>query len=431
MANVLKAQRTVAKQKFTRTEKSLDTAITTDGTPLQTIVRKFGDFKKVFEDAENAHDAYVASLGEMTAETAETEEAWINDICQRYDNLEVKCDTKTKELEDAEKPAVAPPAAPPATAAGVPVNKDVATVSNLFKPERMKFPIYDGSIRKYARWKEDFELHIKPNCTEAQLSFVLKSYLCEELREEMNCVGESVEDIWDRLDKRFGNQSRLVDTILADVKSIAHCKEDDELTLQMIKVVERCYSELKSMKRESELNNTTIISMIEEKMPSEMSNEWIKLMTKDGIKHEEKFTHLKKLLEEWRCRIEYKIANVRSTPSPATPITGNVNFGQGAHQRFPTNKKSSCWLHKTAGAGDHPIWRCRLFQSKPVEERIELVSSNNACFVCLETDHITANCPKKFTCTVDNCNQRHNKLLHLQKDNPSNNTGGGTLLPTQ
>ena len=49
MANVLKAQRTVAKQKFTRTEKSLDTAITTDGTPLQTIVRKFGDFKKVFE----------------------------------------------------------------------------------------------------------------------------------------------------------------------------------------------------------------------------------------------------------------------------------------------------------------------------------------------------------------------------------------------
>ena len=75
MADALKGQRTVAKTKFTRTERSLDTPITSDNIPLQTIVRRFGDFKKSFEDAENVHDAYVATLGDMDAGAISSEEA--------------------------------------------------------------------------------------------------------------------------------------------------------------------------------------------------------------------------------------------------------------------------------------------------------------------------------------------------------------------
>ena len=81
MADALKGQRKVAKAKFTRTERSLDTAITSDNIPLQTIVRRFGDFKKAYEDTENAHDAYVAALGDMDADTALAEDDWINEIC--------------------------------------------------------------------------------------------------------------------------------------------------------------------------------------------------------------------------------------------------------------------------------------------------------------------------------------------------------------
>ena len=186
----------------------------------------------------------------------------------------MKYDEKSKLEADAARP---PPVVPTPGAAP---NADPNSSKGILKAERMKFPSFDGSMRKYATWKKEYELHIQPSCTTGQQAFVLKSYLCEELRDEMNAFGGTVDEIWQRLDERFGNQSRLVDNILAEVRAIEHCRDDDKLTLNMIKTVERCYNELKSMKREGEMNNTTIISMIEGKMTSEMGNEWIKTITK-------------------------------------------------------------------------------------------------------------------------------------------------------
>ena len=65
---------------------------------------------------------------------------------------------------------------------------------------------FDGNIRIYLRFKEEFELHIKPLCDVKQLPFVLKSYLYEELREDVDSLGEKIADTWDTLDLGFGNR---------------------------------------------------------------------------------------------------------------------------------------------------------------------------------------------------------------------------------
>ena len=410
MADEAKGARTVAKSKFTRAEKSLMKALDTV-VPMSTLSRRFEDFKKAYTEAEDSHEDYTLLLQAVDVDAIANEEQWIEDLTTRYELLEVKYDEKSKALADAQIPPPAAAAPNPAPAPDAEPNQS----KSMFKTERMKFPPFDGNIRKYAKWKEEFEMHIKPSCTPEQLAFVLKSYLCDELRDEMNAFGGTADEIWERLDERFGNQSRLVDNILAEVRAIEHCRDDDELTLNMIKTVERCYNELKSMKREGEMNNTTIISMIEGKMTSEMGSEWIKAVTKKGVNHDDKFTYLKALFDEWRSRIEYKIANIRAMSCPPPPrILGNVNFSQ-----TDGGKKTSCWLHNSVG--DHPIWRCRLFQSKPVEERVNLVLQHGACVVCLEKGHQTAFCVKKFRCTVDNCNERHNKLLHRTINNGNNN----------
>ena len=158
----------------------------------------------------------------------------------------------------------------------------------------------------------------------------------------------------------------------------------------MIKTMDSCYVDLKAMGRELEMNNTTIISTIEEKMPTDMSTEWIKLVTKKETKHDQKFQILKELMDEWRNRIEYKIASIRIVPTQE----GTTHYTS----RVPTNnappKKSKCWIH-TAN-GDHPIWRCRIFAAKSVKERIQLVKQNHACFGCLEKGHPTSACTKNF-----------------------------------
>ena len=118
------------------------------------------------------------------------------------------------------------------------------------------------------------------------------------------------------------------------------------------------------------MNNTTIMSMIEEKMPVEMTNEWLKIVTKAEVNTDRKFDLLRKsMMDEWRNQSEYKLATTRK-------VSEKIYLSNHMGSQFPNNgKRSKYWLHEVNG--DHPIWRCRLFQNRPVKERIQLVKENN------------------------------------------------------
>ena len=65
--------------------------------------------------------------------------------------------------------------------------------------------------------------------------------------------------------------------------------------------------------------------------------------------------------------------------------------------------------------GDHPL-RCKVFQNKPVKERIEITKLNKACMACLEISHNIEDYSKGFKCTViKGCGAKHNNLLHEEK----------------
>ena len=160
-------------------------------------------------------------------------------ISTRFYKLEEDYDKKMKSVSDANAEEI--------HAAQLNTNTTAPnSTNNLIRVEKMKFAAFDGNIRKYPKFKEEFETHIKPTCRESQQAFVLKSFLCDELKEEIDCIGNDIDEIWERLDRRFGNESRLVDTILSDIKAIKYC-ENEELTLKMIKTIERCNADLKSM----------------------------------------------------------------------------------------------------------------------------------------------------------------------------------------
>ena len=249
MADAAEKQRRATKRGFVRAETLLKTSLTDVTTPKDTIQRRFVDLECNYKELEKAHDSYIEALN-ADAVREEEEEAWLTEFTTRFHNLEVQYDKRMKEISKTEIDA----ANTATTAKTAEPKKD-----NIVKLERMKFNIFDGNIRKYPKFKEDFNIHIKPMCDPTQIPFVLKSYLSEELREDVDCLGENLTEIWERLDRRFGNESRLVDTILADVKAIQICGNDDN-TLSMIKTMERCYADLKAMGRELEMNDTTIIS---------------------------------------------------------------------------------------------------------------------------------------------------------------------------
>ena len=77
--------------------------------------------------------------------------------------------------------------------------------------EKLKFEIFDGNRRHYSRFKEGFNKHIKPMYSKEEESFALLSYLVPSVKEEVTYLGEDIEKIWDRLDRKYGDENKLID----------------------------------------------------------------------------------------------------------------------------------------------------------------------------------------------------------------------------
>ena len=176
----------------------------------------------------------------------------------------------------------------------------------------------------------------------------------------------------------------------------------------MINTIEKAQRDLKLLGRESEISNSTIVSMIEERLPADIENEWIKLVTgKDRVPiGRDKFPHLLKLLLEIKQRIEYRNSEIRKCESK-----GKTNFVNDIIDKRDDDRKFPwCWLHPDIS--DHPIWRCRIFEGKQPHERVQLVRTNQACFSCLQKGHYSRNCQLNFMCKEKGCNLSHHQLLH-------------------
>ena len=422
-AATTKRARTEAKRMFTRAANALEGAVSSEAPLILTLERRFAELKLRCDAAQSSHDEYVSSLGDKTDEEIVDEDVWIEALSERFNRLEEETDKCLMESVET-KSQVQIPRLQQTT---IPVTK-----ASAIQLERIKINAFDGDIRKYPKFRDEFFKHVKPLCSESQLPFVLKSYLKEEVYEDVDDIDDDFDSIWERLDLKYGNTGKLIDTIMADIKHLSICDNVYSAgTLSMIKTVEKAHRDLIRLGQQSQMDNATIVSVIEEKLPEEISNEWIKMIAVDPENHTRKFPVLMKLLVEWRCRIEYKVATIREVD--------NLQSGSSHHGQYSGKKntgqtqRQKCWIHKETG--DHPIWRCRQFQSKPVADRIEMTKTNKACFSCLEVGHSIDNCTRGFgMCKENGCTLRHNRLLHdyqVEGISLHTDTNDSTILPLQ
>jgi hypothetical protein len=416
MDEELKIKRATAKGQFTRSEKRLRDAVTNmESTPISTIERRYTELESKWNTVQEAHDRYVATLEQKSTPENPFVEAdendWINEVADHFDSMEVEADRRIEaykmKLSSVKTEEANQITASPLQDTQLHTDVQPKVMSNPIQLERIKLDKFNGDIRKYPKFKEQFELYVKPLCTEAQLPFVLKSHLVEEVKDEVDNVDDNMETLWERLDKRYGNCGKLVDVILADIARAP--KGDGRSTLTMINTVEKAYRDLSRMGKESEMKNGTIISMIEKKLPEEIRYEWLQTIAEntEGDANE-KFSLLLRLLRKFKTMIEYDQASIRR-PADKRSV---ANFASGASQGRK-NEKNTCWIHTSE---KHPIWVCQAFKAKSVAERINLVKQNHACEACLEVNCTgvvdPTNCRKEFKCVIQGCDKNHNKLLH-------------------
>ena len=150
--------------------------------------------------------------------------------------------------------------------------------------KKMKFDTFKGDIRKYPCFKREFQKHIRPHYSLEKEAFVLKSYLDSEIKEDVLAAGDDAEEIWKRLDKKYGDEGKLVDSFMKDVKQIKECDDSSpEGIIKMILVIERAYRDLTCLAMEQEISNAPIVSLIEQKLPKCIEDDWLAVTGEIGL----------------------------------------------------------------------------------------------------------------------------------------------------
>lgn len=412
MANqeeALKMRRT-CKSQFTRAENNLKQALSMQDVETSTIERRFGELQAKFNAFQNAHDAYAEIVDELLKEDGTpfdpNLDQYIDEVMERFNAIEIDADKQIAVRKKKDAAMIQP-------------NNSVSnkvhphTPSSVIKVKRVDLEQFDGDIRKYPTFKDDFTKLIatRYGSDDSQLAFALKSYLVPIVKEEVESCGDDYLAMWKRLDILFGDKGRLINTIMEEVTKLQQVKvSDDAYTLSMIKVIEKAHRDLCRLGAQTEMANAQTITIIEKRMTTAMRQEWSKEVAGKELSSEVKFNQLLSWLHGWRDRLEYLTDEIRA---PATTITGSTSY----LQKDPSSsgsKKHACWLHKEQVG--HPIWRCREFIAKPLAERKRLVAINKACKGCLLITCTDNDCLRRWKCNVGNCGANHNRLLHEEKE---------------
>ena len=278
------------------------------------------------------------------------------------------------------------------------------------KLEPMKMPTFNGQIREYPRFRRDFEMQVIPSVKSADsAAYILKSCLFEEPHDIVKSVDDDVRETWNRLDERYGRSSKLADAVMFDIKQLKVLSDgDDKKFLDLVNVIEKGYRDLKRANMEHELSNTTIVSLIEEKLPKLIKRKWYMAVSKKDSKVNErnKFPDLLEfLLEQKRC-IEYGLEDLRSRPHVQYGKTHHIDGRDSVEE---TKRGGRCMIHNTV---DHSTENCRGYIDKTPEEKAEIMKELKACWCCLQKGHFANRCYYKTECGVDGCKRMHHKSLH-------------------
>lgn len=147
--------------------------------------------------------------------------------------------------------------------------------------ERTRLPVFSGDMTEYYRWKTEWaelELLGNPLRTAGITRFHLLASLSEKMKRDLvlsSCA--TADEIFRRLDNRFGNKARIVLKIAEDVENLPPVKGNNpRKVIELIQAVERALSNLVILGEEDMLKNRLVVHSLERKLPSSLKEKWIK-----------------------------------------------------------------------------------------------------------------------------------------------------------
>ena len=161
--------------------------------------------------------------------------------------------------------------------------------SSPLRLEKVKMPFFDGTIRQYPQFKKDFQKQVMPTVNKESACYILRSCLGKEATDTVKSMADNIQEMWKRLDEKYGDPAKVADAIINTVQNVRPIKEgENKKFIELVDAVEDGYNDLKKLGLEREITTTSSVSIIERKLPPEIRKEWAKLVSAEQYSRQNK-----------------------------------------------------------------------------------------------------------------------------------------------
>ena len=149
-----------------------------------------------------------------------------------------------------------------------------------------------------------------------EAAFTFRQCLGKEVEAILGSGDFDVDQTIKRLDGKFVDPSKMVDSIIGEIQRYREIGNDDNKRLiEFVNIRERAYYDLRTLTMEKEINNCNVVSMIELKLPKNLALNWYRVIHSTGSKVDKtkKLPHYLEFLINERNALEYGMAELRVT----------------------------------------------------------------------------------------------------------------------
>ena len=293
--------------------------------------------------------------------------------------------------------------------------KQESTASASFlKLEKVRMPHFDGKLRKYPQFKRDFQKQVMTQTRKSDAAYVLRTCPDGEPARLVNSVDDDLDEMWQRLDEKYGDPAKVADVIIDGIKRFRMLREgEDKRFVKFVTLIEDGFRDLKRLGLETEITTTSSVSMIEKALPPDIKRKWSELVSSrdSPVDKSNKFPSLLEFLQGQRSAIEYESATLRATSSNQCHKGTAHCTGSSTEEKKEDNKepRPKCLIHDN---DRHWTSNCRLYQAKTIDAKKNLLKEKRACWSCLKPGHRQRTCRMKRDCGVNGCTRRHHPSIH-------------------
>ena len=181
---------------------------------------------------------------------------------------------------------------------------------------------------------------------------ILRSCLQGKPLQMFQGIGHDYKDAWEQLDLVYGDDRFVDDAIIHDISRFRPLKPgEDDRFCELVHLIRRSHNTLNEIGKESDMNNSHMIAIMERKLTPEDRRLWFRHQEASG-------PATLMMFMDWLV-VEMKAHMRSSAPVRSEGKSGGVNLVTQTENRRPQHR---CWICKTSDG--HWTDQCQTFISK-------------------------------------------------------------------